>query len=351
MARRSQRQIELDCKRIQEIAKTATSMKEIERITGLSQSEIKTSLSKHPRIAKKVQTQVEENKIAAELAAKAQKTQSEQSADESQSAIEKVNIEDNNEPDFEKGVVIDTSMIEVDVYYDMLCNICATEAKIVLTSVVRQELNKMQFVKKDYKASRARSIMAMAAERPEKFVNVLIDETLATHDDCIVKYCVDNKDRVVLFTADKNMALDAREQAVKVEYFRHDAKEVKTLKTVQEDVDKSDVRTLNPARRVGNKLLIMEMQGTKRDIRVWSDGQEYVDGIVELKIGDDVLIVAKKKDCITFAHYRMITLYEEYNCKLVYSCRIYEYAKIEELPKGSYKTLAREFWNKHGLKK
>lgn len=347
MPKRSQTQIELDCKRIQEAAKTATSMKEIEKVTGLSQSEIKTSLSKHPRIFTRVRKQLEINKAESEVAVQTQKEESKElESDSRKNAGELPARKNNNNPDYEYGFVIDTSMIEVDAIYEFLCQICGTTAKIVLTSVVRQELNSMQFVKRDYKAQRARSIMAMAAERPEKFHNVLIDESLATHDDCIVKYCVENKHRVTLLTADKNMALDAREKSVNVEFFRKGYKEFKTIQKVEQEIQKSDIRTLNPARKVGDKLLITEMQGIKRDIRVWSAGQELVDGIVQLKVGDDVFIASKKVDSITFAHYHMINLYEQYNCKAIYTTRIYRYDQIDELPKASYKAFARDFWNK-----
>ena len=236
MPKRTQKQIELDCKRIQEAAKKAISMKEIENLTGLSQSEIKTSLSKHPRILARVRNQVEKNKAESEVAPQGQKEKSKSSKMAEEQPASKVN----KNSDYEYGFVIDTSMVEVDAVYEFLSQICATSAKIVLTSIVRQELNNMQFVKRDYKAQRARSIMAMAAERPEKFYNVLIDETLPTHDDCIVKYCAENKHRVTLLTADKNMALDAREQSVKVEFFRKSYKQFQNIKKVMCNMAKFD---------------------------------------------------------------------------------------------------------------
>lgn len=349
MAKRTQKQIELDCKRIQEASKTATSFKQIGEITGLTQSEIRTSLSKHPRISKKVQSKVEENKATTEF--ENSKKENAQSEVKKTKTKKQESAKVNNEFDYEMGFVIDTSMVEVDAIIHMLCNICETDAKVILTSIVRQELNVMQFVKRDYKAKRARNIMAMAAQNPSKFCNVLIDETLPTHDDCIVKYCVENKERVILLTADKNMALDAREKAVKVEFFKKAFKTIKTLKksTISKK-GKVDVRTLYPARSVNNKLIIMEMQGEKRDIRVWSNGQEFSEGIVELKVGDDVFVAAVKKNFITFAHYQMITVYEEDNCKLMYCGKIFNCNEIDALPKEEYKSFARDFWNKHHLK-
>jgi len=350
MAKRTQRQIELDCKRIQETAKTATSMKEIAEITGLTQSEIRTSLSKHPRISKKIQKQVEENKSAFE--AKIVRKDIIPSETKVSRTNEKRGCQNNNNSDFEMGFVIDTSMVEIDAIEALLEQIFETEAKVVLTSVVRQELNVMQGVKKDHLAYKARRMMALALQRPEKFYNALIDESFPIPDDCIVNYCVENKERVILLTADKNMALDAREKSVKVEFFRQNFKYVRTINDIRvPKKGKRDVRTLNPAQRVGNKLLIMEMQGKTRDICVLSEGKESVDGIVELKIGDDVLIAAKKSNGITFAHYQMITLYGEDNCRQLFFKKILDYNEIDNFPKDFYKEFAKQFWNKHGFNK
>lgn len=355
MGKRTQKQIELDCKRIQEAAKTAKTFKEIGEMTGLSHSEIRTSLSKHPRISKKVQKQVEDNKVASEN----EMTEKEKSQDVAKNSEaktpekEKENVHEHKEDaDYDMGFVIDTSMLEVNAIRHMLYEICETDAKIILTSVVRQELNGIQFYKKDYKAKRARLIMSIAAEQPENFRNVVIDETLTTHDDCIVKYCAENKERVILLTADKNMVLDAREKHVKVEFFRQGTQQIKSLNHIMvPKKEEGDVRTLNPAKRIHNKLIIMEMQNKKRCIYVVSDGKAFTDGIVELKIGDDVYIAAKKNNSMTFAHYQMITLYEENNCKQVFFQKICSYEEIQNLPQDSYKEFAMDFWNKNILKK
>lgn len=60
--KRTQKEIEKDCKRIKEAAKTATSIRDIERATNLSYSEINTTMSKHPTIFKRIKNQLEANK-------------------------------------------------------------------------------------------------------------------------------------------------------------------------------------------------------------------------------------------------------------------------------------------------
>lgn len=51
--KRTQKEIEKDCKRIKEAAKVATSLKDIERATNLSYAEINTTMRKHPTIFKR----------------------------------------------------------------------------------------------------------------------------------------------------------------------------------------------------------------------------------------------------------------------------------------------------------
>ena len=66
---------------------------------------------------------------------------------------------------------------------------------------------------------------------------------------------------------------------------------------------------------------------------MYSDGIGYSKGTYKLKIGDDVYISSKKKEYFTFAHYKMISLYEKNNCELVYARRVYNNI---DLAKTSY---------------
>lgn len=57
-------EIEKDYKKIREIVETTdvSSIREISEITGLSPMEIRTSLSKHPRVEKTIYERISENK-------------------------------------------------------------------------------------------------------------------------------------------------------------------------------------------------------------------------------------------------------------------------------------------------
>lgn len=349
--KRTQKEIEKDCKRLKEAAKTAKTMKELEDLTGLSYIMINTTLSKHPTIFKRIKEQLAVNKENAILQAQKQKKLEKKAKIEEKTkndAMIKETKQDeivtSNKDDEFCGFVIDASIMGIENLRDILLKICETQAKLILTSVTIEELDRMQKFK-DIQGNDARYILALAAEMSDSFINVLIDETLDTPDDCIIKYCEENKKNVTLLTADKKMALKARMYFVEVQYFKKTTSNVNTKALSHAN---SKVRTLIPANRIGNKLFISNFQTYTMSIRVCSNGIEYNDGVRELNIGDDVFIATKKAEYITFAHYKMISLYAENNCRLIYSKRIYNYSDIE-VEEAVYKSFIKDFKFSHNL--
>ena len=348
---RTQKEIEKDCKRLKEAAKTAMTMKELENLTGLSYAMINTTLSKHPTIFKRIKEQLAINKEKAETEAQKQKeleakAKAEEKARNDAMAKEtKQNeIVISNKDDDISGFVIDASITGIANFREYLSKICNTQTKIILTSVTIKELEKMQNFK-DIDGNDARYLLALAAENHNSFETILIDETLDTPDDCIIKYCADHKKSVTLLTSDKTMALKARMYSVQVHYFKQTRAHANSKVISNAN---SRVRTLNPAKRIGNKLFISNFQTHIMSIRVCSNNLEYNDGIRELNVGDDVFISTKKSDYITFAHYKMISLYAENNCELIYSKRFYDYNDID-VPNSAYKSFIKDFKLRHDL--
>lgn len=351
MEKRTQKQIERDCNILKGVAKTATSMKELERVSGLSYAMINTTLSKHPIIFNRIKKQLTANKEKAELERQKQKEQEERlKAEEKAKKEAELKAEKSDEAIISEekeelsGYVIDASITGIEDLKRILAKICSTKSKIILTSVTVKELAELQKFD-DIDGRDARYIMALAAENDTTFKSVLIDETLDTPDDCIVKYCADNKENVTLLTSDKEMVLKARMYSVQVHYFKQ-TQAYQNVKTILHANTK--VRTLVPARRIGKQLLISNLQRQKQSIRVVSNGIEYNEGMKELKVGDDVFIATKKEDYLTFAHYHMISLYAENNCELIYSKRFYDYNDLD-LPMASYKNFMKDFKKRQGL--
>ena len=345
--KRTQKQIEMDCKRIKESAKTATSFKEVARETGLSYAMINTTLSKHPIVFKRIKAQLATNLENAELKLQKKKEEEDKAKKETLKKTE-IATEKNKETTETKsfiGFVIDASITGIEDLKTILSKICQTKAKLVLTSITIKELEKMQRFN-DVDGNDARYILALAAENSDSFENILIDETLDTADDCIVKYCADNKEKVTLLTSDKTMALKARMYGVQVQYFKQ-TKNSSTNPRINYPTN-SKIKTLIPASRIGDQLVISNFHTNNMSICIYSNGLEYTDGIKELKVGDDVFLATKKADYITFAHYRMVSLYAENNCELIYSRRFYDYRNFD-VTKAAYKSFLKDFKVRHNL--
>lgn len=339
--RRTQKEIEDDCKKIKEAAKTATSIKELEKATNLSYGEINTTLSKHPIIYKRIREQIAINKKNA-IKCEELKKKNELKEAKKEKLQQKEELQEDKSKDIKEGFVIDASIAGVETLREDIAKICSTKLKIILTSITIKELDNMQKYA-DVQGNDARYILAIAAENYDNFETVLINENYDTPDACIVQYCAENSKQVTLLTADKRMALEARMHNVKVQYMKKKPEDNNNHNSLESN---SKIRTLFTVRRINNRLYISLIQNSTKAMAVYSNGVEYNEGEAELKIGDDVFIACKRSEYITFAHYKIILLYTENNCELIYSKRIYDYEEID-ISNASYKSFLKNF--KHRL--
>ena len=303
-------------------------------------AELEAAEAKH-----KAEQEAAEAKRKAEQEAAEAKRKAEQEAEAKRKAASRQTKKKVDKPSNKKkedsigGFVIDASIAGVEGIIDDLNRICVTQSKIILTTVTINELDKMQKFH-DNDGYDARRILSMAACDSEHFESVRIDETLGTPDYCIIKYCADNKDNVVLLTADKTMALNARACGIKTHFFKHTVQNSPAFSAPATD---DDIHKLHLARKINGKFYICDFENEFRSVRVVSDGIEYTRGTVKLKIGDDVYVTTKKFDYVTFAHYHVVSLSEDCNCTLVYHNRMYNSAEINNLPVAGYKSFMRDF--------
>lgn len=326
-AKRTQKEIENDCKRLKEAAKTATSIKDLERKTKLSYQEIKTTLSKHPIIHNRIIEQIAQNKKHAK---ELKDLKDQEGLDKAEETKKEVKDEE------KRRFVIDASITGIETLREDIAKICSTNSKIILTSVTVKELKMMQEFE-DEQAKDANFILRQAVENEEDFEAVLIDESYDTPDECIVQYCAKNKGNVTLLTSDKEMVLRARMYSIHVCYMKQ-----KTENSKGNAKPNSDIKTLTLAQRTKGKLYMPLLRKNTIEVRVYSDGIEYKEGEAELKIGDDVYIACKKPEYITFSHFKIVSLYAENNCRLIYGRRIYEDEDIN-MTNSSYKSFLKDF--------
>lgn len=400
MARRSQKEMEQDCLRIKEAAKTATCMKDLESMTGLSARQINSSLTKHPIIFKRIKEQLATNKANAEALAQKEKeleakaialaTQKEAELKTKRSANAVAQTKNTSTTSDEQCIefVIDASITGYKGLEDVLVQIRATEAKITLTSITIEELDRLQKYN-DVQALDARHILALAAKEPEDFKLVAINYSNPlpmlhlSHiepDDHIIQYCVDNKDRVTLLTSDKKMALKARMCGVQTEYFVLPSQSPKITEVTTSEAPKSEVatsdepknatqsftvpqtsgvlpqrfnryevRTLPGAQYFGSKLTFSDFHSKKMSARVFANGMEYNSGMVNLKVGDDIYIATKETKGILFSHYKMSSISSEDNCRVVFSTLISLHSQMSRITNKRYATFLRDCMRRFDL--
>ena len=310
MARRSNQQIEEDYEKIKQSAydEKALNFKQVSKKTWLTYVQIISTLKRFPLAYDRITEQLRLNRL------------------------------EKNSKSTPKTFVIDASICGIDGIREILEK-CLESSKIILTSITIRELESLQKTP-DLFGIDARWILTLAANNPEKFESVKIDEDLPIPDDCIVKYCTSFKEKVLLLTADKTMSLKARADNVEVQYFQHST----NYSSKKKDSNFSKEQTLWPARKIGEDLMIPagKMQTDRQSICVRSGDKEYTDGDVALAIGDNVLIATSKGTYSTLVHFKVTSLEEVNNCRLVFSSKIGN----ANLP-SFYKSFIRDFKRRH----
>lgn len=347
--RRTPEEMERDYREIKQIAKKAKTMKEIQETMDLSYGELRTTLAKYTGAEKKIKEQLEKNRQKAKEKRKAKPKQTpvkpKQKKEERIEETKQETVENKKKEEAtteNKNIVIDVSITGLKEFEEIFSQIMKSKQKVILTSTTISELEKMQTFN-DLKAVHARYILGTAAENNEKFENILIDETKGTPDECIIYYCAQHNKEVNLFTSDKTMTLKARMYSVQVTYFKQEPKkEANNANKKQEPI----IKTLFAANKIGNKLIVTEFHTPNRSLSIFSDNEEYLGGVRELKIGDDVFIATQKIDYVAFAHYQMISLEKVNNCRLIFSKRIYDKEECKLL-KEEYQTFLNNFMEKH----
>lgn len=223
-------------------------------------------------------------------------------------------------------VVIDASITGYKDLETILDKIRMSSSKIILTSITIRELAKLQKIK-DNKARDAVHILSLAAKEPENFSNVRINEDVGLEDNCIVKYCSDKKEHVVLLSSDKEMVLNARSYGVQAVYLEqsHSKHEVTTKS------EKYRTTTLPCARKNGNNLVVIDFHTRKTEACVISNGVKYNSGIARLQLGDEVYMATKQTEGFVCNYYKVTSLSDKDNCLLLFSRLILKYSEVSQL--------------------
>ena len=250
MSRRSADQIKKDYRTIKHYIRKAQTIKKIASGTGLTVSQVRTSLATYPlhnQRSKKCNRQIQTHDETQERACSKEQFEKQEDMHELASPM----------------YVIDASMLGVQDYEQFLDKMISEGAKIILTNVTISELDTAQKIDSKYGYC-ARAFLKRAVKNPDIFIPVLISESEYMsnnkvieyrktcnwhdnlHDNQIIAYCACSQEKIVLLTADKVMALNARALGVTVMFFENQTQSA-TTQSPASTLPSAKTETLNIA--------------------------------------------------------------------------------------------------------
>lgn len=289
---RTQDQIRKDIEKIIKSSKNAKTYNELTELSGLTYSQIITTLKKFPSAKEAIDSRLSNNRI---------------------------------QKKYRMAYVVDASI--TGVQWNIFNDIVERDCSIVLLTKTIEELDKLQKNENKGVAQRAHALSEEALYDKEHFTIVDYEtKEKKSVDNTIIEYCKKNKNRIILLTADKNMALKAKGASILVEYYAPSLK-LPPSTTILEN---------------GEVVIDTICQGD-RSIRVYSRGYVYenLSKPYHLKNGDEIYVATKVKNYINFEHYKMLN--NAGKNKLVYRKNLsFSLAALIKLPR-QYRGFIDEF--------
>lgn len=303
MGKRTNTQIKKDYERIKAFAEVtkALTINELAKEVEMSPAQVCKSLEQHPRVKQRVLKKLEQNRA-------------------------------NNKPKQVKMVqqpkmyLIDASVVCVAELQQIIA-----DNPIILTDIAISKFEKIQH-SKDFRGLNARTLLRRVAEEHTTCKCVKVQEENLSQEQSIIKFCLNNKEDVILLTSNPVLTLNARAHFIEVEFVRQ----------TKIDWNMKKRSTLYNTEMEDGKLVINKFETQYRKTVVKSNEQQYSHGTYALNIGDEVFTATLKKDHLVFAHYKIVSLEKENNCELVYSKRIMSEQDLNALPQ-EYQAFMLEF--------
>lgn len=296
--RRTELQIRQDLQTIMANASSATSLSELAKMSNLTLSQIQTTLRKFPNAERAMKQKLQNARL--------QKT-------------------------YRLAYVIDASIINAS--FQVIQKII-NENNIVILNVTLDELDNLCKDGTDDKAQKAHYIMDKAMYSHNQFVLVDYQKSHREKpDNILISYCKENKNRVILLTGDKNMALKAKGAGIMVEYYT------------------SSVVLPPSAKRLENgDVVISTLYKSDESIRVIKDGKVYENITTPIKLaeGDQLFVATRVKKHIHFEHYLMLD--DDGGNNLLFKQNLgFARREMKRIPR-EYRSFIQEFKRRHDKK-
>lgn len=248
-----------------------------------------------------------------------------------------------------KDIVIDASAMAIVDIVSRINRMTEEGYKIILLETTREELDKLQkFTGEDISKWNASKLLGISQGDREHFYNVRERFLFKDPDNRIAQFCMNHKDNVILWTADKRLAAEVNGSNCEVVYLGPDG-----MATAQPK-NKRVAKFFQATMREG-KLVI---SNNRQDREIWiirgDDCFKNPGNGFELKLNDQILVAIRKenhqyrKAYVAFAAYTVIKISDEQNVEVNYTHQYHDVFEPQtKLSNPVYRAFVLNFINSH----
>jgi len=248
-----------------------------------------------------------------------------------------------------KDIVIDASAMAIVDIVSRINRMTEEGYKIILLETTREELDKLQkFTGEDISKWNASKLLGISQGDREHFYNVRERFLFKDPDNRIAQFCMNHKDNVILWTADKRLAAEVNGSNCEVVYLGPDGMATAQPKT------KRVAKFFQATMREG-KLVI---SNNRQDREIWimrgDDCFKNPGNGFELKLNDQILVAIRKenhqyrKAYVAFAAYTVIKISDEQNVEVNYTHQYHDVFEPQtKLSNPVYRAFVLNFINSH----
>ena len=248
-----------------------------------------------------------------------------------------------------KDIVVDASAMAIINIIGRINSLIEEGYRFILLETTREELDKLQKYKgEDVSKWNASKFLGMSQQDRDHFFNVRERFLFKDPDNRIAQFCINNKDSVILWTADKRLAAEVNGSNVEVLYLGPDGM------TIPEQKNKR-ISKFYQATMQDNDLCIMN---NRQDREIWiiRNGEciKNPDNGFKLRLKDQIMVAIRKqnhefrKPYVAFAAYTIIAISDNNNVQVDYTHQYYDVDEPRtKLSNPQYKLFVLNFIQTH----
>ena len=227
--------------------------------------------------------------------------------------------------------VLDNSIIGKMTLFSFISELIDKDEIIVITSLFIKGLEEVLKQNTPF-SKKATELLELVAQDEKHFEVVKVDEEERYVDDCVLAYCCESLEKVVLVVGNGLRATKSRAYKIHYIFLNEEKESIENEEKVvneKKEPKKEKLYTLSFIEKLSDELVIVDFRTVSQYICLYSKDKIYNDGIRVLHVGDEILVATKKPKYINFYHYKVCELTEKEHCLQLYHKKIYNMDRLK----------------------